>query len=616
MSRQHVALWIAAALTCTSSDTSFAGQTDDGKKTIIIRLLVPADATVVVDGNYKTKSTGSSRRFITPPLLPGESYTYSLKVTSKGESITKDIKIRHGAKNVFDLRPEFEAEVTPGTKLSAAEAHKIGVEAYIYGYPLVTMEMTRRVMTNVAEPNGKLAPMGQFANLRTYPSPADKEVTAPNADTLYSLAWLNLKKDPYIFTIPAAAGRYFLMPMLDGWTDVFQVPGTRTTGTKAQKYAIAGPGWKEEKLPEGVTRYQSPTNLLWIIGRTYCNGTPEDYKKVHEFQDELSLVPLSQYGKPYTPPKGKVDPKIDMKTPVRDQVNRMDAAGFFTLLAKLLKNNPPGNADGPIVAKMAKIGIIPGKKFDFGQLDPEVAKGLASVPKAGLARIMAHYKNSGTQVNGWTFSLKTGLYGYDYLQRAFITAVGLGANRPQDAVYPMSPVDADGKPYSGANKYVLRFAKDKTPPVNGFWSLTMYDDQFFFVPNPINRYTVSSRSKFNFNKDGSLDIHIQKDSPGKDKEANWLPAPSGKFILMLRLYWPKRDVLDGTWAPPGVKKVPSKAVDKTKDKQDNSDTRKVEPEPRRIIHDRATFAERRQDPRFQDVRQAARRGLQEVRTAD
>src|SRR5262249_36072091 len=416
--------------------------------------------------------------------------------------------------------------------------------------------------------------------------------------TLYSLAWLDLKKEPYIFTIPDAGGRYFLMPMLDAWTDVFQVPGTRTTGTKAKKYAITGPGWKEGKLPEGVMQYQSPTNLVWILGRTYCTGTPEDYKKVHEFQDKLALVPLSQYGKSYTPPKGKVDPKIDMKTPVRDQVNRMDAAGFFTLLAKLLKNNPPGNADGPIVAKLAKIGIVPGKDFAFDKLDAEAAKGLAGVPKAGFAKIMAHYRKSGQEINGWDLTLKTGLYGYDYLQRAFITAVGLGANRPQDAVYPMSQVDADGKPYSGANKYVLHFAKDKLPPVNGFWSLTMYDAQFFFVPNPINRYTLSSRFKFNYNKDGSLDLYIQKDSPDKDQEANWLPAPSGKFTLMLRLYWPKRDVLDGKWTPPGVKKVPGKAADKTKDKQD-SDTR----EPRRIIHDRATSRERGQDPRVQDVRQ-------------
>ena len=602
MTKLRVVFWMLAILALSVGDPRTTALADDDKKPISIQLLVPADATLEVDGYYATKSTGKSRRFVTPPLTVGKTYTYTLKVTSKGKTVVRDIKVRHGGINTFDLLPDFrpKTDSPPSKKLAAAQAHKIGVEAYIYAYPLVTMELTRRAMTNVATPGSKFAPMGQFANLRTYPSPADKAVTAPNADTLYSIAWLDLKKEPYIFSIPDADGRYFLMPMLNGWTDVFEVPGTRTTGTKAQICAITGPGWKGE-LPEGVTPYQSSTNLVWIIGRTYCTGTPEDYKKVYEFQDKLALVPLSAYGKPYTLPKGKVDPKIDMKTPVRDQVNRLDAVAFFTLFARLLKDNPPGKADGPMVAKLARIGIVPGEEFDFASLEPEVAKGLKGVPKAALARIMGHYKDSGAEINGWDFTLKTGLYGYDYLQRAFITAIGLGANRPQDAVYPTSEVDAAGKPYSGANKYVLHFAKGQTPPVKGFWSLTMYDAEYFFVPNELNRYNLSSRSKFNYNKDGSVDLYIQKDSPGKDKEANWLPAPAGKFILMLRLYWPQREVLDGKWAPPSVKKA--KAIDKKKHKQDDVvhyqaavraatvRERQSGAEPRTVNHDRATAAE-------------------------
>jgi hypothetical protein len=201
---------------------------------------------------------------------------------------------------------------------------------------------------------------------------------------------------------------------------------------------------------------------------------------------------------------------------------------------------------------------VPGQDFDIGKADPAVQKGLQGVPKAGIEKIMAHFKTAGKDINGWLFSTKTGLYGTDYLQRALITAIGLGANRPQDAVYPTSEVDAEGKPYDGANKYVMHFAKGQVPPVRAFWSLTMYDGQYFFVPNPLNRYTLSSRSKFNYNKDGSLDLYIQKDSPGKDKEANWLPAPAGKFILMLRLYWPREkppSIIDGTWKPPAVKRV-------------------------------------------------------------
>ena len=192
-------------------------------------------------------------------------------------------------------------------QVTPAEAKAIAEEAYIYGYPLVTMEFTRRVMTNTAEPEGTHAPMGQFLRMRTYPDASFKDVTAPNADTLYSTAWLDLAKEPYVLSLPDVGDRYFLMPMLDGWTNVFQVPGTRTTGNKAQTYAITGPGWKGT-LPAGVKELKSPTDMVWILGRTYCTGTPEDYKACHAVMDKYQLVPLSSYGKPYTPPAGKVDP--------------------------------------------------------------------------------------------------------------------------------------------------------------------------------------------------------------------------------------------------------------------------------------------------------------------
>src|SRR5579871_3732642 len=223
-----------------------------------------------------------------------------------------------------------------------------GVEAYVYGYPLVTMEITRRVMTNVAEPEGTHAPMGQFLLMRKYPDASFKDVTAPNADTLYSTAWLDLAKEPYILSLPDEDGRYYLMPMLSGWTNVFEVPGKRTAGTKAQTYAITGPNWKG-RLPEGVKELKAPTNIVWILGRTYCTGTPEDYKACHAIMDKYQLAPLSGYGKPYTPPAGKVDPAVDMKTPVREQVHKMDAVAYFTLLASLLKDNPPAAADAPMV---------------------------------------------------------------------------------------------------------------------------------------------------------------------------------------------------------------------------------------------------------------------------
>ena len=351
--------------------------------------------------------------------------------------------------------------VSSAAKLSEKEAAAMATEAYIYGYSLVTMEMTRRVMTNVAKPKGTRAPMGQLVRLREYPTAAFRDVTAPNADTLYTSGWIDVGKEPWILSIPDAHGRYYLMPMLDGWTEVFQVPGKRTTGTKAQTYAITGPGWKG-KLPKGVIQYKSPTALVWLLGRIYCTGTPEDYKAVHAMQDQVSIVPLSSYGKSYTPPPGKVDPSIDMKTAVREQVNRLNAGDYFGLLARLMKDNPPTKADAPMVAKLKKLGIVPGKKFDMTTLDPTVAKGIESAPKAGVEKIMGWFKK-GTAAgdnkleNGWLFSTKTGLYGTDYMQRAFVTAIGLGANRPQDAIYPTSEEDQAGKPYDGAKKYVMHF---------------------------------------------------------------------------------------------------------------------------------------------------------------
>ena len=445
---------------------------------------------------------------------------------------------------------------------NALEAIPLGIEAYIYGYPLVTMEMTRRVMTNVAKSEDKLAPMGQFAKLRQYPTPADKEVTAPNADTLYTMAWLDVSKEPWVLSLPDAHDRYYLFPMLDGWTNVFQVPGKRTTGTGPQTYAITGPGWKG-KLPAGVKEYKSPTAMVWLLGRIYCSGTPEDYAAVHQMQDEISLVPLSSYGKPYNAPSGSVDPSLDMKTPGREQVNALSVDEYFNLLAKLLVDNPPAAADKPIIKKMAKLGIVPGQPFDSSKLGPVTKEAFSTVPIIAQEKIKLWMKEGiitgeNKLEHGWVFTTKTGSYGTDYIQRAMITYYGLGANRPQDAVYPTSEGPNVLESYTGKKKYVMHFNKGELPPVNGFWSLTMYDKDYFFVPNPINRQSISARQHLKPNADGSVDLYIQNESPGPDKESSWLPAPEDKFVLMMRLYWPKEtppSILDGTWNPPAVNLV-------------------------------------------------------------
>lgn len=441
------------------------------------------------------------------------------------------------------------------------QAQQLVRDAYVFAYPLVTMEYTRRQTTNVAKPDPQHAPLGQFLNMRAYPTADFRAVTAPNADTLYSAAFLDLSQEPYVFEQPALGKRFFLMPMLDAWTNVFADPGSRTTGEQAQTFLITGPGWSGV-VPSGMKQLKSPTNLAWILGRTYSDGTPQDYKAVHAIQDKYKLTPLSAYasGKPYTPPAGQVDPSIDMKTPPRDQVNALSGKEYFTLVAKLLKANPPASADAPMVAKLAKIGIVPGQDFDPSKLDPAIAAAIDRAPKDAVAALEQGISKLGKNVNGWQVTM-AGEYGTDYFFRAVVAYAGLGANLAKDAVYPTAKTDAEGHPLdTSQNNYVLTFAnKDALPPVKGFWSLTLYNDQYFFYKNPLNRQTRSQRDKLVANKDGSIDIYIQNQAPPKDKQANWLPAPKGPIVLMMRLYWPSEtppSILDGSWQPPAIKTQP------------------------------------------------------------
>jgi hypothetical protein len=446
-------------------------------------------------------------------------------------------------------------------KLTTEEARELGIEAVVYGYPLVLVNATQRIQTNVVEPqhNGR-APINQFSSFLQYPTAAYRDVVRMNVDTLYSFAWLDLAKEPLILSVPDTNGRYYLMPVLDAWTNVVASPGKRTTGTRAGNFGIVGPNWKGT-LPDGIEEVRSPTNTAIIAGRTQANG-PSDYAVVNAIQRQYKLTPLSAWGKPYTPPKGVIDPKIDMKTPPVDQVNRMSATVFFKTLAALMKENPPSPADAPIMAKLANIGIVPGQDFDMNKLDPAVAAGLEKSVQMAVAKLEAAAPNIGTRVNGWNIPpMNTGDFGTDYQSRAIIALIGVGANIVKDAIYPTAFVDADGSPLNGANRYVLHFESGEMPPANAFWSLTMYNAQSFLVANPIKRYNIAGWMPLKYNSDGSLDIYIQRDSPGPAKESNWLPAPEGEFSVTMRIYWPKESVLDGTWKPPAIRSVQREVSD-------------------------------------------------------
>ena len=443
---------------------------------------------------------------------------------------------------------------TAPERLSTEEAREIARDTYVYAYPMVLMELTRRVGTNVTEAAGIHAPINQFAHVRAFPDPSMTMVVRPNADTLYSSLQFDVSKEPLIVSVPDSHERYYLLEVMDFWTDVFMSPGKRTTGTEALTFAIVGPGWRGQ-LPTGVIRYQSPTASGWMIGRTQTNGK-SDYDAVHKFQNGIAAVPLGSYGKAYTAPKGAVNANQDMSAPP-DQVEKMRTADFFALFAELLKANPPHANDYPILDQMKRIGIEAGKSFASASAPKDVQDALDAAPSAALAKIKAAVMKSGNAVNGWRINLMgIGTYGADYLHRAAVAFAGLGANTIEDAVYPFAFADADGKPFASDQRYTLHFEKDQLPPVRAFWSLTMYDDRQLFAENPLGRYAIGDRDKLAFNPDGSLDLYIQRVSPGTGKESNWLPAPkSGGFTMNLRLYWPKDAVRDGSWGPPPVRKL-------------------------------------------------------------
>jgi hypothetical protein len=275
----------------------------------------------------------------------------------------------------FLLAATLTAPGIASAALSEQEANEIAVNAYLYFYPLVTMDISRRQMTNIE--SGKkpgYGPMNEFANVREYP-PADmKVVVRPNFDTLYSIAWLDLVKEPIILSVPDTNGRYYLMPLLDMWTDAFAVPGKRTTGTQAGDYAVVPLGWKG-KLPKDVQRIDAPTPQVWAIGRTQTNG-PEDYAAVHKVQDGFKLTPLSQWGKKPKPVKAVIDPNLDMKTPPMEQVDQMSASAYFKYAAEVMKINPPHITDWSMVAQLKKIGIVPGKSFDYDKLEPVIKQAI------------------------------------------------------------------------------------------------------------------------------------------------------------------------------------------------------------------------------------------------
>lgn len=435
------------------------------------------------------------------------------------------------------------ANGTSATTSTSSKVETIAEEGYIFGFPLVLMDVTKDVMTNTPKVTPTQAPINQFIQKRTFPDANFTDVVSPNADTLYSTAWIDLTKEPIIVSVPALGQRYYLLELLDAWTNVFSTIGTRQTGNNAGNYALTGPNW-DGQLPSGVKQVNAPTNLVWLIGRTLTNG-PKDYAAVNKIQDQYKLTPLSAWGTNYVPPQNVlVKGNVDKEAPVA-QVEKMDAQTFFSRLREAMVNNPPAAADKPMVDKLKELE----DSTDTAALNVGIAKARAKIADQIKQRRL------GKQINGWDVSIdKMGNYGTNYLMRATVALFGLGANLPEDAIYPYTHVDAQGQNLDGNYDYVIHFDKGKFPPAKAFWSITLYNDKQFFTSNSLNRYAIGNRDDLKINPDGSLDIYIQHDSPGADKESNWLPAPTEPFNLVMRLYSPEKAVLDGSWVPPAVQK--------------------------------------------------------------
>jgi hypothetical protein len=430
------------------------------------------------------------------------------------------------------------------------EAYTIGVQAYIYGIAPVIMQRTEELF--VTTPGRGHAQVNQMGYTTTLAAANDTDVVTPNSDTLYNTAFLELGKEPVVLHVPDTRGRYYVQQMLDAYTNNFISVGRRTTGTGEGNFAIVGPDWNGS-LPNGLKEIKSPTNTVWIIGRILVKGE-SDLSNAQAIQKQFTLTPLNEYGKSGAAVKNET--LTDFKKAVASS-NAQERLQFFEELRVALKNNPQPAGETAFMATFDQIGLGKNETPYGADLDSAVADGLARAVKDGGQIVNSTWMNfEGININGWTYNTKIGTYGFNYLLRAAVALGGLGANIPQEAIYAKIQIGTDGQPLNGANKYALHFNKGEMPPVDAFWSVSMYNaTTYMFVPNSINRYSLGDQTTgLKYNSDGSLDFYIQHAAP-VGKESNWLPAPEGDFYLILRMYQPSLAVLNGTYQIPQVQKV-------------------------------------------------------------
>jgi hypothetical protein len=333
--------------------------------------------------------------------------------------------------------------------------------------------------------------------------------------------------------------------------DVIIYLGTRATGNSNGTYLLAGPDWKGQ-VPEGMTKIWSPTNLAWLVTRTLVKG-PTDVPNALAIQDKYDVKPLSVFqGKIATQPTtNQANVSQELPPPPKPTLIAPTGIEIYDEISQAMIGNPLNPPDPALVGKLESIGIGPGLTPST-QANDTIKAALQTGITEGQKIIDTKVANFGTIVNGWPINTNIGVFGSDYLTRAATVYVGLGANVPLEAFYPTTWNDNQGQPLSGANNYTIHFDPGQTPPVDAFWSVTMYNNQSLFFDNPLNRYVLNQYSELKSNTDGSLYLYLQNQSPGPDKESNWLPAPPDSFKVVMRTYLPQPQVLNGTWQPPGV----------------------------------------------------------------
>src|SRR5947207_8151625 len=445
--------------------------------------------------------------------------------------------------------------------LTPAETKAIAEEGFIYGLPIV-MNYAVMYEYSVDKNSGQYkAPFNQINNEARVFTPEDTAIITPNSDTPYSLGFMDLRAEPVVISVPAIdKSRYYSVQLCDGNTFNYGYIGSRATGSEAGDYMVAGPDWKGE-TPPGIKKvFRASTQFSAVAYRTQLFN-PEDMPNVVKIQAGYKVQSLSQYLKQPAPP---APPAVDFPKINKEMVK----TGFFDYLAFALQFAPAGPEEKEIREKLARLGIEAGKKFAFKDLSPEQQAQVVAGVKEGEAKIKQYLESGQKNINGWKVGSLFGdsaFYNGDWLKRAAAAQAGIYGNDAAEAMYPMTKTLANGEPLEGSkHNYTLTFAKDQFPPVNAFWSVTMYDGKSqLLIKNPINRYLINSPMEPNMKKnaDGSLTLYIQKNNPGPGKEANWLPAPNDLIYLVMRLYWPKTEppsILppgEGTWKPPGIVKA-------------------------------------------------------------